>query len=57
MITVPNGHKIYQHLQLQDPPKIYPNWDFWVSKITIWQPWRGHNLMGSSRLKKIEKEC
>jgi hypothetical protein len=24
----PNGNKIYQRLPLQDPPKIYPNWDF-----------------------------
>jgi hypothetical protein len=26
------------------PSKIYPNWDFWLEKQTIWQPWRGIKL-------------
>jgi hypothetical protein len=44
--TIPNGHKytkinqmskIYQHLPLKDPRKMYPNLDF-GHKFTIWQP-------------------
>jgi hypothetical protein len=34
----PNGHIIYQHIPLQDPPKIYPKWDFWSENMyTLWQ--------------------
>jgi hypothetical protein len=50
--NIPNGHKIYQtdvkrpngH-NIQIPifstaklSKIYPNWNFWFEKYTIWQP-------------------
>jgi hypothetical protein len=33
----PNGHKIDQHLQLQEPPKFTQI--FLASKYAIWQPW------------------
>jgi hypothetical protein len=39
--NIPNGNKIYQmyrHLQLQDPPKFYPNWDFWFENIPSGNP-------------------
>jgi hypothetical protein len=36
--NIPNGHKTYQHLFLQDTPKNCPYWDFWFEKKTIWQP-------------------
>jgi hypothetical protein len=30
--NIPNGHKTYQHLFLQDTPKNCPYWDFWFEK-------------------------
>jgi hypothetical protein len=30
---------MYQHFPLQDPLKLNQNWDFWVWKYAIWQPW------------------
>jgi hypothetical protein len=30
---IPNGHKIYHYLKLQDTLKIYPNLDFWFENI------------------------
>jgi hypothetical protein len=40
-----NGHKLYQNLQLQDPPssiarpsKIYPNWNFGFENISSGNP-------------------
>jgi hypothetical protein len=30
---LPNGHKIYHYLKLQDTHKIYPNLDFWFENI------------------------
>jgi hypothetical protein len=44
----PNGRKILQMtikiptFAILRPSKIYPNWDFLVSKHTIWQPWFWH---------------
>jgi hypothetical protein len=36
----PNGHKICMPVSsIVRPSKIYPNWDFWFEKYTIWQPW------------------
>jgi hypothetical protein len=32
--NIPNGHKIYQHLPLQDPQK----WDFWFENIPSGNP-------------------
>jgi hypothetical protein len=29
----PFGHKIYQHLPLQGPPKFTQNWDFWFCHL------------------------
>jgi hypothetical protein len=34
---IPDGHKIYQHLSLQDIPKFTQIWIF-VRKYTVWQP-------------------
>jgi hypothetical protein len=46
-IKIPNGRKIDQmatkytnifHCKTFLPKFIYPNWDFWFAKYTIWQP-------------------
>jgi hypothetical protein len=36
--NIPNGHKIYQLLPLQDPPKCYPNWNFRFENIPSGNP-------------------
>jgi hypothetical protein len=33
-----NVHKIFQHLSLQDPPKITQNLDFWLENIPSGNP-------------------
>jgi hypothetical protein len=30
--------KIYQHLPIEDPPKIYPKWDFWFENMPSGNP-------------------
>jgi hypothetical protein len=40
--NIPNDHKMYK-MAIKSfnarPSKIFPNWDFWGLKYTIWQPW------------------
>jgi hypothetical protein len=36
--NIPNYHKIYQHLPLKEPQKIYPNFDFWFENIPSGNP-------------------
>jgi hypothetical protein len=35
---IPDGHKIYQHLTLQGPPKLIQNWDFWFENMQSGNP-------------------
>jgi hypothetical protein len=34
----PNVHKIHKQLPLQDPPKLYTNFDFWFENIPSGNP-------------------
>jgi hypothetical protein len=49
---IPNSHRIYQPFPFQRPQKNYPNWDFWLLKYTIWQPWTGELIELTIQLKK-----
>jgi hypothetical protein len=37
LLNIPNGHKIYQHLQFKGPPK-FTQMGIFGLKINIWQP-------------------
>jgi hypothetical protein len=57
----PNGHKIYQHLTLQDTPKFTQNWEFWYENIPSGSPgkecgpnWRVKNLPFGHIGKKVD---
>jgi hypothetical protein len=58
-----NGHKMYQHFQIQGPPKIYLKLDLLWCKDTIWQPCqRGfisivHNNLYLLDKKYYRNEC
>jgi hypothetical protein len=44
--NVPNGHKIYQMVNLQDPPKYNQIGNFWFENTyTIWQPCNGRSKL------------
>jgi hypothetical protein len=47
-VKIPNYHKTYKHLPLQDPPKIYPNWNFWFENIPSGNPVHDLNCGKSS---------
>jgi hypothetical protein len=59
--NIPNGRKMYQHLPLQDPPKIYPNWDFWFEKThhlaTLSQVWVARPPLTSSLTETVAEFC
>jgi hypothetical protein len=49
--NIPNGHKTYQHLFLQDTPKNCPYWDFWFEKnnLATLHSWRQKTFISSKK--------